>query len=238
MIQPQPAPRPLPAERVLEIALPMLAEVGGEWRLTEGPMVRSGSLGVRVGPAHSDDYRHLDLEILLNVDRPDAPTVIDCTLGLAADPVEAARLAIQAWIETCLVTVLEVIEQQGRLAAHFTSTDPGGFAGWHAIVGSVTGWSADGWQGKQDWFAEAMPWSTLAPVIATGLDRPYLNGVRMLVGQGGDFTECEVRINGRRHEPSAAALAALDWPRTDHFGLARTFVLLVGPDEEDGTGPG
>jgi hypothetical protein len=223
-------PRALPAERVLEIAAPMLAEVGGDWRMTDGPMLRSGSVGVRVLPSDSDDYRHLDLEILLNADRPDAPTVVDCTLGIAADPVEAAGQAIQAWIETCLVTVLEVVEQRGRLATHFRSADPGGFAGWHTIVGSVTGWSVDGSQDKQEWFAEAMPWSTLAPVIATGLDRPYLNGIRMLVGQGADFTECEVRINGRRHEPSAEALAALDWPRTARFGLARTFVLLVGPD--------
>ncbi|MEH1166417.1 DUF6348 family protein [Micromonospora sp. CPCC 205539] len=230
MIDPHPTPQPLSPERVLELAAPMLAKVGGEWRLTDGPMLRSGSLGVRLLPSHSDDYRHLDLEILLNADRPDVPTVVDCTLGLAADPVEAARQAIQAWIETCLVTVLEMIEQQGRLANHFRSGDQGGFAGWHAIVGSVTGWSVDGSRSKQEWFAEAKPWSTLAPLIATGLDRPYLNGVRMLVGQGGDFTESEVRINGQRHEPSATALAALDWPRTDDFGLARTFVLLVGPD--------
>jgi hypothetical protein len=230
MIESPPPPAPLPAERVLAIAAPMLAEVGGEWTLAEGPMLRSGSLGVRVLPADSDDYRHLDLEILLNVERPDAPTVVDCAVGLAADPEEAARQAVQAWIETCLVTVLEMIDQRGQFATHFRSADPGGFAGWHAIVGSATGWSLDGSPAKQEWLAEAMPWSTLAPVIATGLDRPFLNGVRLLVGQGGDFTECEVRINGQRHEPSAAALAALDWPRTDKFGLARTFVLLVGPD--------
>jgi hypothetical protein len=214
----------------LELAAPMLVEVGGEWVLTDGPMLRSGSLGVRVLPTDSDDYRHLDLEILLNVNRPELPAVADCTVGLAADPVEATRQAIQAWIDTCLVTVLEVVEQRGRLANHFGPADRGGFPGWHAIVGSVTGWSVDGSRSKQDWFAEAMPWSTLAPVIAAGLDRPYLNGVRMLVGQGGDVTRCEVRINGREHEPSAAALAALDWPRTVRFGLARTFVLLVGPE--------
>ncbi|WP_203913007.1 DUF6348 family protein [Rhizocola hellebori] len=198
--------------------------------MTDGPMLRSGSLGVRVLPADSDDYRHLDLEILLNAARTDVPTIVDCTVGVAADPVEAARQAIGAWIETCAVTVLEMIEQQGRLASHFRSGDQGGVSGWHAIVGSITGWSVDGSQDKQEWFAEAMPWSILAPVITTGLDRPHLNGVRMLVGQGGDFTECEVRINGRRHEPSSAALAALDWPRTSQFGLARTFVLLVGPE--------
>ncbi|GIH09271.1 hypothetical protein Rhe02_73380 [Rhizocola hellebori] len=230
MVDPQPVPEGLPAKDVLEIAAPMLAEVGGTWQMTDGPMLRSGSLGVRVLPADSDDYRHLDLEILLNAARTDVPTIVDCTVGVAADPVEAARQAIGAWIETCAVTVLEMIEQQGRLASHFRSGDQGGVSGWHAIVGSITGWSVDGSQDKQEWFAEAMPWSILAPVITTGLDRPHLNGVRMLVGQGGDFTECEVRINGRRHEPSSAALAALDWPRTSQFGLARTFVLLVGPE--------
>lgn len=198
--------------------------------MTDGPMLRSGSLGIQVLPSDSDDHRHLHLEILLNADRPDVPTILDCAVGLAADPVAAARQAIQAWIDTCLVTVLEMVEQRGRLADHFRSDEKGGFSGWHAIVGGVTGWSVDGSKAKQEWFAETMPWSTLAPVITTGLDRPYLNGIRMLVGQGGDFTECEVRINGNRHEPSTAALATLDWPHTSQFGLARTFVLLVGPD--------
>jgi len=220
----------LSPEQVLEIAAPMVAELGGAWRSADGPMLRAGSVGVRVLPPHADDYRHYDFEILLNVDRPDAPTIVDCSLGLAADPVEAAREAVRAWIDTCLVTVLEMIQQRGQLASHFRAAEPGGFPGWHAIVGGVTGWSA-GSRGKQEWFAEARPWSVLAPVIKPALDRPYLNGVRMLVGQGGDFTECEVRVNGRRHAASSAALAALDWPRTDHFGLARTFVLLVGPDD-------
>jgi uncharacterized protein DUF6348 len=178
----------------------------------------------------SGDYRHLHLEILLNADRPDVPTIVDRAVGLAADPVEATRQAIKAWIETCLVTVLETVEQKGRLANHFRSGEQGGFSGWHAIIGSLTGWSVDGSQDKQEWFAKAMPWTSLAPIVTTGLDRPYLNGVRTLVGQGGDFTECEARINGRIHEPSTAALTALDWPRTSHFELARTFVLLVGPD--------
>ncbi|GAA2716198.1 hypothetical protein Apa02nite_098610 [Actinoplanes palleronii] len=215
---------------MLEIAAPMLAELPGDWRLADGPMLRSGSLGIRVLPSHSDDHRHLDLEILLNADRPEMPTIVDCAVGLAPDPVDAARQAIQSWIETCLVTVLEMVEQRGRLATHFRVGEQGGFAGWHAVVGGVTGWSVDGSTSKQQWFAETMPWSALAPVITPELDRPYLNGIRMLVGQGADFTECEVRINGRRYEPADAALAGLDWPRTESFSLARTFVLLVGPE--------
>jgi hypothetical protein len=68
-----------------------------------------------------------------------------------------------------------------------------------------------------------MPWSTLAPVITPGRDRSLLNGLRMLVGPGGDYAEREIRINGQGREPSAAALAALDWPRTKGIGVARTF---------------
>ncbi|AEV85639.1 hypothetical protein ACWT_4617 [Actinoplanes sp. SE50] len=220
--------QPLPAERVLEIAAPMLNEVGGNWRLAEGPMLRSGSMGVRLLPADNADPRHLDLEILLNADRPDVPTITDCTLGLAADPVEGARQAIGAWIATTVVTVLEMVEQQGRLATHIAADEEGAFPGWHTIVGGITGWSVDDSPVKQQWIADEMPWSALAPIIAPALDRPHLNGIRLLIGQGGDFTECEVRINGRRHEPAEAALAALDWPRTEQFGLARTFLLLVG----------
>lgn len=82
---------------------------------------------------------------------------------------------------------------------------------------------------ERPWFVEAEPWTALPPVIRQGLDRPSLNGVRLFVGQGGDFTDCEVRINGRRHEPSTAALTELDWPRTEQMSVARTFLLLVHP---------
>lgn len=227
----EPQPVSLSAQRVLEIAAPMLSEVGGDWRLVDGPMVRSGSFGVRVLPPDSDHDRHLDFEILLDADRPGAPTVVDCAGGFGADPAQAVRRAIGGFACTSLATVMELVERQGRLANHYQSGEVGGFPGWHAIVSGMYGFAVDGSQVKQEWFYDAMPWSTLAPVIAAGLDRPLLNGISMLVAQDGDAVECEVRVNGRRHEPSCAALAALDWPRTERFGLARTFVLLVGPEQ-------
>ena len=79
--------------------------------------------------------------------------------------------------------------------------------------------------------AETSPWAELAPVIVPGLGRPFLNGVRLFVGQGGDFTQCEIRINGVFHEPSSAALAVMDWPRTKTMSTARAFLLLVHPAE-------
>jgi len=71
-------------------------------------------------------------------------------------------------------------------------------------------------------------------VIAAGLTRPFLNGVRIFIGQGGGYENCEVRINGEYHRPSAAALAAMDWPRTAKMSTAKVFLLLVHPEEASG----
>jgi hypothetical protein len=54
------------------------------------------------------------------------------------------------------------------------------------------------------------------------------------IGQGGDYVNCEVKINGNPHSPSAAALAAMNWPRTAQMSTARVFLLLVHPDGDDG----
>jgi Family of unknown function (DUF6348) len=79
--------------------------------------------------------------------------------------------------------------------------------------------------------ADTSPWAELAPVIAPGLDRPFLNGVRLYVGQGGDFTGCEVKINGVPHEPTSAALAVMGWPHTEEMRAARAFLVLVHPEK-------
>lgn len=68
-------------------------------------------------------------------------------------------------------------------------------------------------------------------MIADGLTRPFLNGVRLFIGQGGDYENCEVRINGEPHEPSGTALAAMNWPRTAKMSTAKVFLLLVHPGE-------
>jgi len=51
MIDPQPTPQPLPAERVLELAAPMLAGAGGEWRPTDDVAVRAWDGRGRPGSA-------------------------------------------------------------------------------------------------------------------------------------------------------------------------------------------
>jgi hypothetical protein len=227
-------PAPLPDERVLEIAGIKLAELTGkEWRVEPGPLLKGpGSLGVRLGPRHSDSYRHNDLEFLLNVERAAETSLPDCATGLAADPEEATRQAIAVWADTTASVALELLEQRGRYATHFAPATPGCFPGWHAIVGGVSGWGVgEDSAAKRSWVADTHPWAALAPVIAAGLTRPFLNGVRIFIGQGGGYENCEVKINGVAHEPSGIALAAMNWPRTTQMSTAKVFLVLLHPED-------
>ena len=230
-------PAPIPDERVLELVGEKLAELTGEWRVVPGPLLKGpGAMGVRVG-GHSDNIRHVDLEFLLNVDRADL-SVVDCAYGLASDPEEAIRQAAGLWAGTTASAVLEFAFRRSTFAGHYGSDTPGGFPGWYAVISGTIGWGQGAsFDAMQGWVLDTSPWTELAPVIATGLDRPHLNGVRISVGHGSNFEICEVAINGIRHEPSAAALNSMNWPRTEQMSSARTFLLLVHP-AADGHEPG
>ncbi|HEV2639189.1 MAG TPA: DUF6348 family protein [Actinocrinis sp.] len=227
-------PASLPDEQILEIVGEHLAELSGyPWTLQPGPLLKGpGTVGVRIAAPDVQNFRHVDLEILLNVDNPEETGLVDCTSGLAAEPREAIGQAVSAWCDTTACVALEVLEQQGRYARHFPPDAAEGFPGWHTIAGGICGWGfgADA-RAKQAWFHDSCPWTALAPEISAGLDRRYLNGIRLFVGQGGDFQSCEVKINGRLHAPSTAALAELDWPRTERMSTARIFLLLVHQEE-------
>jgi hypothetical protein len=98
------------------------------------------------------------------------------------------------------------------------------------IAGGVTGWGlGEDAFAKQEWFAETRPWASLAAVLTAGLDRPSLNGIRLFVGQGGDYVSTEVRLNGTTQVEAASALAEMAWPRSDQMSVAHTFLLLVHP---------
>lgn len=234
---PRAEPSRIPDAQILGIAGEALSEFSGRaWTVEPGPLLRGpGTTAVRLGPPHVDSFRHVDLEFLLDAQQPAGTSLIDCATGLDADPVTAIRQAVGSWIDTTASVALELLERQGRFAGHFPPDSPEGFPGWHTIIGGSAGWGFDGGARlKQEWFARTCPWTTLAPVIAPGLDRDALNGIRMFVGQGGDYLSCEVSINGRLHEPSSRALAELDWPRTEKMSTARIFLLLAGRESADG----
>lgn len=125
-----------------------------------------------------------------------------------------------------------MLTHQGRYGSHFPPGHESGFPGWHMIAGQAVGWGLDDEaSAKQEWFAQAHPWTELAPLLEGDLDRPHINGIRLMLGQGGASQIAEVRVNGRLHEAAGRALLAMDWPRTEHMNVAHTFLLLLHPED-------
>lgn len=69
---------------------------------------------------------------------------------------------------------------------------------------------------KRSWVADTCPWAELAPC-----------------DHGGGYGNCEVKINGDPHEPSATALAAMNWPHIARMSTAK--VVLVHPEDTTDT---
>jgi hypothetical protein len=234
-MNPEIAPESLTDERILQLVGEKLSEFVGPWQVQEGPLLKGpGSLGVAVAPRHVDSFRHVDLDFQLNTALPAETSLVDCTSGFAADPEQAIRQAIAIWADTTASVGLELAERQGRLAVHFGPDAPGCFPGWHTIIGGISGWGlGDTARAKRQWLTETLPWIELAPVIATGLTRDFYNAIRIFIGQGDNFSSCEVVINGVLHAPATAALAAMGWPRTEQMSTAKVFLLLVQPTEAE-----
>jgi hypothetical protein len=221
------------AEAKLALVAERLNQMHGKWTLDHGPVLRGpGVITVTVGEDHTGSPNHLDLDIVLNSGEPDVITISDCSTGIAGSPDHAIRQAVAMWSETTAATVLELLTQRGQFGDHYRGADHGGFPGWHMITGGVTGLGhRDNPTLLQQWIVDNMPWTTLAPLLSEGLDRAQLNGVKFFLAAVDEFETAEVRINGRVHEPSSQALLALDWPRPTEFASARTFILLVHPEQ-------
>jgi len=228
---------------VLELLLAELSAMSGRgwpaggsfWRLEPGLVRGPGQTGVRLspeqpgGPEESGGSGHWDLEFLLDVDRPEATSLINCAQGLADDLGLAARQAVSVWCATTANVGLELLTQRGTFADHFSPDAADGFPHWHTIVGTHMGWSEVGDSELQEWLVTAHPWTDLAAVLDEDLDRPKLNGIRLFVANTGHADIAEVRVNGRLHPAGTAALAQMPWPRRTHWANAQTFVLLVHP---------
>ncbi|NAS25831.1 hypothetical protein GT755_29635 [Herbidospora sp. NEAU-GS84] len=224
----------LPDDVVLDMVVRHLSDVTGDPWQVQGRMAKGpGTIGVVLQVGHTDHPGHLDLDFVLNVDRPESTTVADCVAGYGATAEEAVNRAIRMWLDTTGSAVLELLRQNGTLAAHFPPDDPEGFPGWHTIHGGIVGWGsgADHMAG-QTWAADNVLLPRLAPVLNDGFERDHLIGIKAIFGGGHDadglFETAEVRVDGVRHEAASRVLAGLGWPRpADGMSFARTFMLLV-----------
>ncbi|WP_449064372.1 DUF6348 family protein [Planomonospora algeriensis] len=220
----------LPDEMVLGMVARQLSDATGRsWRVTDDMVRGPGSAAVVLGEDHTGNPGHLDLDFVLNVDRPEDTMISDCVAGYGATPEEAVDRAIRFWLGTTGSALLELLIQDGSFACHFAPDAPDGFPGWHAIHGGVTGWgTGDDSLAVQDWAVDNPLLSHLAPVLGDTFDRDHLIGVKAFFGGGEDTEAAEIRVDGVRHEAASEVLAGLDWPRpAECLSYARTFLLLV-----------
>lgn len=225
----------LPDAEVLAVVAERLTELGGKpWRVEGGWAKGPGSTAVVLGEEHTGTAGHLDLLFVLNTDRPETTTVVDCVVGYGTTVRDKIHRAVETWATTTAVTLLELLEHKGRLADHLPSHAGDGFPGWHAIHGGIIGWgTGEGHGAVQDWAAGHPLLPALAPALAAeGFERDHLIGLKLFFGSHNGKDTAEVRVNGQVSGTASQALLGLDWPRRDTGGAyARTFVLLVHADE-------
>ncbi|MEV6284518.1 DUF6348 family protein [Kribbella sp. NPDC051770] len=222
----------LPDPVILDLLAGKLAAASKrEWSV-EGDVVRGpGTVGVTLGADHTGDPAHLDLNFVLNLERPDTTTLTDCVTGYGDTAEAVVERAIDTWLGTTGSAVFELLVQDGSFASHFAADDPRGFPGWHLIHGGIVGWGSGAeHQAVQLWAAEHLLPPALAPVLAKDLELTggQLIGIKVFFGGRAGSETAEVRVNGEVHETASAAIAELDWPRPqDDLSYARTYLLLV-----------
>ncbi|WP_217708572.1 DUF6348 family protein [Nonomuraea rhodomycinica] len=227
----------LPDEVVLGMIARRLSEAMDQpWHVTGDLAKGPGSLAVVLGEDHTGHPGHVDIDFVLNVDRPGNTTISDCATGYGTTPEETVERAIEIWLGTTGSALLELLAQDGSFAGHYAADDPDGFPGWHMIHGGITGWGiGDDFQAVQRWAADNPLAPHLAPALRSSFDRDHLIGVKAFFGSGGDSETAEIRVDGIHHEAASEVLAGLPWPRpAGGMSYARTFLLLVhneGGDE-------
>ncbi len=205
-----------------------LSGKAGAWT-ADGDTVRSDRTPtVEVTDLHDGQMgpTHVDLRFALDPAQPDGPVIVDCVSGIGGTPEQAAEHAAHMWVETTGSAVLELLTQQGQFADHFQATDPDGLPGFHVVHSPAVAYGFDPGP-LRDW----LPGNPVLPALRTTLPghlTAQLNGVKLLFGGTTGDETVEVRVNGDLATDATAALAAMDWPRSDRAAFARMFLLAFG----------
>lgn len=220
-------------EEQLQVARAAVAEgltqLLGKW-VAEGEIVRGlGSLAIAFREHGERDSAHLDIGFWFNVGTEPPFILWDCAVGFGKTNEEATRMAVDLWLQSTAVVMLEFLEQTGAFADHAHGDDGLGMWGWHSIHGPITGWGkGDGGDVLQRWVIEHPLLPQLALVLSGALRREMPNGVKCILAHINNKDIVEVRINGVEHEAATAVLLGLSWPRPE-IAFMRCYVMLVHP---------
>lgn len=238
-----------PQERLSNLEFLALVKAGLEELapgVTEGAVLRGSSLMSPQGwvlgmaPPHGSGH-HYDVVAFPEVDvTPGAgfqdglPCFVDCAVTASGDPWHA----VDAWVRTSGACFLEMLDRSGRFADHAGPDDARGVAGWHMIASGEVGYGLDNAEIRrlQEALHEANVVHRLADVLSADLESPYFNGIKLFYGGTPGAMQCEIRVNGERHEAASAAMAALGLPEPTTFTAVRAYALLL-PMSSDGVKP-
>lgn len=198
------------------------------WSIDEdGVLVGPGSMAIKLTNPDDSPF-HTDVELYLNVNRPDAPVIHDCVAGFGDTAEAAAGIASVIFHESTWATFREWQTQRGEFADHYDGGQLGA-AGWHEIVSGIIsyGVTTASYGDLERWLLDGSPMAGMSSVIASELESGRVHGIKLVVGGFGDNRTAEIRIDG---VPSAAAsvmLRDLDWKTPTEFAIARCYGLFL-----------
>ena len=203
---------------------------GKSWTPADDGSVRSeGAPVVFVADLHPDEDPqpgHVDIGFALNPEHPEAPVLWDCATGIGNTPAEVAEYAAFVWLRTTAPTLLEVLEQQSRLADHFDEADPGGLPGMHVVQGPALVFGRGDTTPLQEWAAD----NFVLPALCESLLPRFtadVHGVKVLYGGTAGNEVAEVRVDHAYDDAASRALANLRWPRLEMPAFARVYFLVM-----------
>jgi len=208
-----------------------LNDLSGTWTV-DGEVVRGeGSTVIVVTDLHGDaqEPNHVDVGVALNPEMAAAPVIWDCAAGHGATPEEVAETAAHMWVETTGSTVLELLVQDGRFAAHIVADDPEGLPGFHVLHGPVLPFGADR-EPLLRWVLDHPLLPALRETLPRHLDAS-VNGVKLLFGGTPDQETVEVRVNGAIRDDATEAVRALGWPRVEQPTFVKMFLLAFADSQ-------
>jgi hypothetical protein len=203
---------------------------GRKWTPADDGTIRSeGTPTVYVADLHDHEDQHpghVDIGFALNPEHPEAPVLWDCATGVGQTPREVAERAAYVWLQTTAPTVLEVLEQRGRLATHLASDDPDGLPGMHCLHGPVLGFGACDVTPLRDWAADNIVLPALRETLIPHITGP-LHGIKLLFGGTAGNEVAEVQVDHAVDEASSRVLASLTWPRLEKPAFVRAYLLVM-----------
>ncbi|HEV2634888.1 MAG TPA: DUF6348 family protein [Actinocrinis sp.] len=207
--------------------------------IKDGVLAASPGWSVTVRPNHTGRRDHYDLAVVPDTSAEPAIAVVDCAQGSGKTAHQAAERAVDQWLRTAGMCVLEMFDRRGRFAEHVGGSDPFGVPGWFAVMSGVTGYgfSVPECHRLQRWFVRNRAQHAIAGVLDEAMRGRSFAGVTFFYGGPPEDMEAEVRIDGERHAAASAALAALDWPVVECFTAIRSYTVFV-PETEGAPGSG